>query len=497
MHRRDFLGTISAATVAAPWLLGRRVSATPPACPGRVTDVDLDSLRASLDGELVLPSDAAYGTARLAYGRRHQAAPIAVARAATVEDVSRVLQFARARSIRLVPRSGGHSYVGASVGDGIILDVAGLDDVDFLPDDRVWVQAGTRLGPLYSRLYCERGLDLPSGTCDSVGIAGVTLGGGYGLDSRNHGLTADRLRSATVVLADGSVVEANAKSHPDLFWALRGGGGGAFGVVTSLEFEPTVWVPRWRAQVTYAWPDAEAAFLAWEQFVAANPAPSIGAVSNVTTSASWTTPRYRTLVETTGSVELAREIAQSTVPRGVRPMSITTSAVSPPGCSASNPGGSAYGKMKSAMPTRPVGAAGFAAVRSWFDARWNDPAIPRSETAQILFDAYGGAIGQVGAAETAFPHRSTLYSAQFITWWKATTPPATVDRHLAWIRGFYSEARPHFGSGCYANYCDEDLPDWPTAYWGANLPALQQVKATYDPDGFFRGKHTVPLPGTA
>ena len=136
-------------------------------------------------------------------------------------------------------------------------------------------------------------------------------------------------------------------------------------------------------------------------------------------------------------------------------------------------------------------------VKAWFDARWSDPDIPRAETAQLLLDAYGGAIRQVPVTATAFVHREAIYSAQFITWWSAATSSATVDRHLAWIRGFYEEARPHFGNGCYANYCDEDLVDWPTAYWGANLPALQQVKANYDPDGFFRGRHTVPLPGAA
>ena len=178
-------------------------------------------------------------------------------------------------------------------------------------------------------------------------------------------------------------------------------------------------------------------------------------------------------------------------------MAITTTALAAPGCPGGNPGGSAYGKMKSSMPIHPMGLDGFAVVRAWFNARWNDPNIPRSETAQLLLDAYGGAIRQVPASATAFPHRETLYSAQFISWWKATTPPATVERHMDWIRGFYAEARPHLGNGCYANYCDEDLEDWPTAYWGSNLPALQAVKATYDPDGFFRGRHTVPLAGKA
>lgn len=497
MRRRDFLSRTSAAVLTTPWFLAARGSAAVPPCAGRISDADLESLRASLEGTLLLPTDAAYATARLPYQRRHSASPIAIIQAESTDDVVTAIQFARLRSIRLLPRGGGHSYVGASIGDGIILDTKGLDAIEFPSDDRVRIGGGARLGQVYSRLYCERGLDLPSGSCESVGISGVTLGGGYGAESRIHGLTADRLRAATAVLADGSVVTASPSSHPELFWALRGGGGGAFGVVTSLDFEPTPWQPRWRTQITYSWADAEAAFVAWEQFIASNPDSTLGLWSNVSTSGSWSTPRFRATVLSGTSAEHAREVADATIPRGVIPLSISTNSVGPPACPGSAASGSSYSKSKSSMPIQPIGPEGFAVVKAWFDTRWKDPLIPRNETAQVIFDGYGGAISQVAPDATAFVHRNALYSAQFISWWKSTTPPATVDRHLAWIRGFYAEARPHFGNGCYANYCDEDLVDWPTAYWGANLPALQQVKATYDPDGFFRGKHTVPLPGTA
>ena len=497
MHRRDFVRRASAALVAAPLLGSGKTSLAVPPCRGRVTDADLDAFGASLDGTLVLPTDAAYANARLAYARRHSAAPLAVVRASSVEDVVATVRFARERSLSLVPRSGGHSYVGASVGNGIVLDVAAIQSITYPADDRVRIGAGAKLGAVYSRLHCDRGLALPSGTCGSVGIAGVTLGGGYGIESRGDGLTADRLRRATVVLADGSVAVAEAASHPRLFWALRGGGGGAFGVVTDLDFEPVPSRPRWRAQVTYAWPDAEAAFLAWEQFVAGGPDPAIGSISVVSTNPSWTTPRFRAQFYSSEGADHARAVAESTVPEGVRPMNIATISIAAPACPATVPVDAAWGKQKSCMVHKPVGAEGFAPVRSWFDARWNDPSIPRGETAQLLFDAYGGAIADVAADATAFVHRNAIYSAQFITWWSASTPPSTVERHLAWIRGLYDDARPRFGPGCYANYCDEDLLDWPTAYWGANLPALQKVKATYDPDGFFRGKHTVPPSGTA
>ncbi len=496
MQRRDFFVRASFGLLAGPLLGTRRGLAADPPCGGRITDADLDRLRLSLDGSLVLPTDAAYATARLPYGRRHSATPIAVVQAASVEDVVAAVHFARERSVALVPRSGGHSYVGASVGDGIILDVAAMQGIAYPADDRVRIGAGAKLGTVYSRLYCDRSLDLPSGSCGSVGIAGVTLGGGYGVESRGEGLTADRLRRATVVLANGEAVVADAVSHPDLFWALRGGGGGAFGVVTDLEFEPVAWRPRWRTQVTYSWTDAEPAFLAWEQFVASGPPASIGTVSNVATSGPWSTPRFRAQFHSIESADHALAVAESTIPAGAIPLGISTVALAVPSCGSTVPGGGAYGKQKSSMPRKPIGAAGFAVVKSHFDARWADPMIPRTENAQLIFDAYGGEIAAVAPTATAFVHRDALYSAQFISWWTVNTPPATVARHLAWIRGFYDEARPHFGNGCYANYCDEDLVDWPAAYWGSNLPALQQVKATYDPEGFFRGKHTVPLPGT-
>ena len=166
-------------------------------------------------------------------------------------------------------RSGGHSYIGGCLGEGIVLDVSPLSSIAFQSKtNRVEVGAGTRLGPLYSSLYCDHGQrTLTSGTCLSIGISGITLGGGYNSQSRLSGLTIDSLRSAEVVLADGSLVRADATRETDLFWAIRGGGP-SFGVVTALEFETQPWQQFSTVTMTWPWGSSATAFSIWSEWIA-------------------------------------------------------------------------------------------------------------------------------------------------------------------------------------------------------------------------------------
>ena len=145
------------------------------------------------------------------------------------------------------------------------------------------------------------------------------------------------------------------------------------------------------------------------------------------------------------------------------------------------------------MPREPLGHAALSIIRHWFDVRRRSEEIPPSERASLLFDGYGGRIAAIGPDATAFAHRAAICSMQFSTIWQSDSTPRTVAAHFDWIRGFYDEVRPWLGRGCYANYPDEDLDDWPFAYWDANLPRLMDVKQRLDPTGFFRGVHTVPL----
>jgi FAD/FMN-containing dehydrogenase len=194
-----------------------------------------EALATLVGGEVIVPRSATYETARKpAMARFDDVRPAAIARCETPADVAATIGFAQRGGLPVSIRCGGHSVAGRSSGDGIVIDVTPMDSVS-IDNGNATVGAGVRLGELYDALYTH-GVTLPAGCGPSVGIAGLTLGGGIGVLGRKHGLTCDRLRRAQVVLADGSVIECDENRDPDLFWALRGAGGGNFGVVTCLVF---------------------------------------------------------------------------------------------------------------------------------------------------------------------------------------------------------------------------------------------------------------------
>src|SRR5215469_13445449 len=181
----------------------------------------------------------------------------------SVSDVVGAMAFATATGDRIAPRGGGHCFAGRSSTDGIVLDLSGLDGISAAADRVATIGAGARLGQVYAALHAY-GRTLPGGCGSTVGITGLTLGGGIGLLGRKHGLTCDRLAGAQVVLTDGSVVDCDHDHEPDLFWALRGAGGGQFGVVTSLRFD-TVPEPM-TTRIEAHWPDIalEGLVSAWQ-----------------------------------------------------------------------------------------------------------------------------------------------------------------------------------------------------------------------------------------
>ena len=222
----------------------------------------MDDLRAVLQGDLVTPGSPGYAAARRpAFARYGGVRPRAVVRCASVRDVVHTIDYARDSGTPVVPRGGGHCFAGRSTTEGIVLDLGQLNAVAVAPDGRATIGAGARLARVYDALDAHHRA-IPAGCGPTVGIAGLTLGGGLGLLGRRYGLTCDALTAAEVVLADGRVVRCDADREPELFWALRGSGGGQFGVVTALEFA-TVPEPR-VTRVELRWTgDAAAVVAAW------------------------------------------------------------------------------------------------------------------------------------------------------------------------------------------------------------------------------------------
>jgi FAD/FMN-containing dehydrogenase len=224
---------------------------------------DWNELRGAISGDVVLPDSPNYDSARKpAIARFHDVRPRAVALCRTPEDVSETIVFARRYGLRTATRSGGHCFAGRSSTEGIVIDVTPMRSVS-ISGAVATVGAGARLGEVYDAL-AEHGLTIPAGCSPSVGISGLTLGGGLGILGRKYGLTSDHLLAAQIVLADGRFIGCDEHHDEALFWALRGAGGGNFGVVTSLVFD-TLPAPAATAFHLH-WPHTHAAAIigAWQ-----------------------------------------------------------------------------------------------------------------------------------------------------------------------------------------------------------------------------------------
>jgi len=410
----------------------------------------MDELRDGFDGEVIEPGHALYDVVRVA-ARSRDIRPAAIARCASVQDVVRTLGFARDRGVHVVPRGGGHCFAGRSSTPGIVLDLSLLNTVSVSGDGLATIGAGARLAEVYDGLHKHQ-LTIPAGCGATVGIAGLTLGGGLGLLGRRYGLTCDRLVAATVVLADGRMVTCDESQDADLFWALRGAGGGQFGVVTSLVFAA---VPEPAASgFVLTWPadDAAAVIAAWQEW-----APD--APDDITTSLSVTAAGARAFGV---ALRDARELLADFVGGvGVRPSMEIRDGLDYPDLKRSFAGPEDdQVTSKSEFFAQPLPPATISAL---VDNRGGE----------LAFTPMGGAYNRVPAAVTAFAHRDQRFLLDH----------AGTDR--TWIRRSWGIAHPHASGRVYPNFPDPDLTDWAAAYHGPNHARLAGVKRTYDPDRLF------------
>jgi FAD/FMN-containing dehydrogenase len=459
------------------------------------TDGDWEGLRVALQGNLVRPPDRGYDAARLLFNRRFDGQrPSGVAQVASDADVASCLSFARTHGVAVSVRSGGHSYLGASAGPGLVLDLRRLRQVS-VGAGTATIGTGAALVDVYSSL-AARGVSVPAGSCPGVGLGGLTLGGGMGVVARRYGLTCDRLTSARVVLPDGRAVTASADTEPDLFWALRGGGG-SFGVVTSM----TLTTHRTRDLATFSvgWPWAVAAdvLAGWQTTLADAPDELWTTCHLLSTTGSAPTVQVAGVLVGAASrlssqvAALVRAVGATPTSRSVRTRGYLDTMLLEAGC---------LGSTQTAchvQDTTPGGALprdAFVAGSDVFDRALPDSAVARVVAAVqhrqdvglgvggVGFDSWGGAVGRVPATATAFPHRSTLLSAQWTASWADVAGNGPLARNQASLADLRGSTRG-LGTGCYSNYADATLADAPQAYWGANLPRLQQVKRSYDPTG--------------
>jgi FAD/FMN-containing dehydrogenase len=466
-----------------------------PATPGTTTPptaADWQRLAHHVQGTLARPGSPTYDTVRLPQNPRYDGAhPLAVLSVADARDVATGLSFAQHHGLPVAIRSGGHSYPGWSAGNHkLVIDVRPLHAVS-LSGTTATIGAGASLVQVYDALG-TRGRGIAGGTCATVGIAGLTQGGGVGVLSRAHGLTCDGVTAMRVVLADGRVVTASADSEPDLFWALRGGGGGHLGVVTSFTMR------------TFAAPTITRAFLTWPFSAASQVVPAWLATMPTADRRLWST------VKLLGGETHPSGPALVAAMTWAGPASALDGAlhgflahVPPPTTDSRQTAGYldtmlAYAGCStipvSQCHTGPGGALdrqAFAATSHIMTTRH----VPMStllhqvEAAQgsglkeagISIDALGGAVDDVGGSATAFGHRGALTTVQYTaTYNSGPATPAT-----SYVRGFRSAMVPAWGNGAYVNYADASLPHYLSAYFGSNAARLTRVRGEYDPHRFF------------
>jgi hypothetical protein len=449
------------------------------------TPADLTAFARALRGPLVRPEDSAFAAAAGVHNVAMQGSPLAIVRAADAGDVATAIGFACRNDIEIAVRSGGHSVAGHSTGDGVlVIDLRGLRGLHVdLAEGTAWVGAGLTAGEVIDAL-AEHGMAIPFGDTGSVGVAGITLGGGIGYLARKYGLTVDSLLAAELVTADGQVRTVSETEHPDLFWAIRGGGGN-FGVATRFQFRLSpvgevlggaLFMPATRDVVRSLVPIASSApeeITVIAELMAAPPVPFIPA-------------------EHHGKPTLVVLFVYAGDPTAGQAAIAPFRAVATP-----------YGEAVMPMPypgiyefSREAETPGPSTARSVFLDTLDDASVDAimdafdgsPEGTMVQLRVFGGAMGRVPAEATAFPHRSANVQVTIIN---VFVDPDGVEAASAWNRSLFAALEPK-SNGVYVNFLeDEGEARVRAAYPGGTYERLAHVKRRYDRFNVFRRNQNV------
>jgi FAD/FMN-containing dehydrogenase len=462
-----------------------KIISTPGVADAAVPTSAWKHLAGELDGKLLRPGDDGFARAASTFDpRRDGKRPVAIVRAASAGDVAAAFAFCRSHGVHPRPRSGGHSYVGASTGNGVlVIDVRPMHGVHYHAENhKVTVGAGAVLGDLHQSLD-RHGRTVPTGTCPTVGAAGLTLGGGIGTESRLYGLTADALTGGTLVSPSGHIHRFGRHTDADLFWGLRGGGGGNFGVVTSLTYATSPALPGTIFRLSWGHHDNHRVLMGWQERLAHLPRHS-WANLHLDTAGGVVSPSITGVCWDRGA---SREIKAMVDAIGREPLSRRTYAESHAGAMGWFAGG-ANGRTRQSWyaGSDVVGHAItsarakdiIAAVR-----KWNG-----SGAAAAIFDPLGGAVSDLGAADTAFRWRHANATVQWYVGLSSTSR-ANVGRATDWVAGCH-HAIGRSSVGGYLNYLEpgRKLSD----YSGDNYDRLLSLNTKYDPHGILNSRYSLP-----
>ncbi len=361
--------------------------------------------------------------------------------------------------------------------------------------------AGATLINVYSQL-ASQGLLLPGGSCPTVGIAGLALGGGIGVFSRAYGLTCDQMTSVEIVTADGVVRRCGPGQDEDLYWASRGGGGGNFGIVTSFGFQVHP-IPEAITLFTLEWPWGGAASVldSWLRWIPSTP-EQLWANCQLYGSGNAGSGLVKVTGVFVGTVQacsaalrpLPAAVGQAPTYQFVGPEDYLTATMIEAGCE-----GASFAQCAAPVQSPFVAKSSYVggplpqqAVSGIVSALSNLPAALQGAGGGVVFDGYGGVINQVGAGETAFVHRGAVACAQYLLTYPAASPdPSATSAASAWLENMH-QMFSSVTQGSYQNYIDPTLADWQQAYYGTNLPRLRSVKQKFDPEDVFHFAQSIP-----
>jgi FAD/FMN-containing dehydrogenase len=511
--RRGLLGA-SLASVAAASGLGRAASAlaqeaTPAASPAASTGplavgtpiagsnlTAWADLGARLQGWLLRPGDPMYPAATIINATRFMTTmPQGIAVCASPDDVVTCVTWARETGIPFAIRSGGHNYAGYSNSSGLVIDVRPMNQVVADQETGIVTVGGGANNADAGRALGPAGLYVAGGRCPTVGVSGLTLGGGWGFSNRHLGLTCDNLLSTELVTASGELVTASATENPDLFWAVRGAAGGNFGVHTSFTFQAvptrdvTVFNLRWRGG------DSLGLLLAIQDFhinaprevgmrtavspVALMPASGAPGPLEITLlGLAWDTAEAVT--------ELLAPIVAIQAPdrQSVQEMSFPAARDA---LATETPNGTydlKNGFATAALPEDVLAGA--------LDDLQRMPGVPsRVQESTFGFFGWGGAVSDPAPDAMAFVHRDAVMLVKTEILWNPLDDPGLIAANIQWNQEAFARLEPYL-TGAYQNFPDRSRTDWAEAYYGSNLPRLRQVKRDWDPGNLFQYGQSIP-----
>jgi FAD/FMN-containing dehydrogenase len=440
-------------------------------------------LAQQVTGSVLGPDDGGYDGARALYNGMIDRKPALIVRCRTTDDVVAALAFARQAGLEVSVRGGGHNVAGRAVTDGgVMIDLAEMKGIEIDPDNATATAQGGVVWRELNDATAEHGLAVTGGVISTTGIAGFTLGGGLGWLMGKYGLAADNLVAVELVTADGEVLDVDASSHPDLFWALQGGGGN-FGVATSFTFRmhpvDTI-IGGLIAHPFEAAPDV----LRFYRDAAASASDDLSVFAGLVHAPDGSGAKLVAMVVFhIGDPEEAERDLEPFKAWG-EPLVVEV-------------GPMPYPVMNTILDEAfPMGSLNYwlSSFTSSISDGFIEVAMERFATVPspmtaILFEHFHGAVTRIGPTETAVPHRDEGWNVLIPSIW---TDPADTDANVAWTRETFAALQPHFGAGRWLNYLGDDQGDDAIrAAYGPNYDRLKEVKRRYDPDNVFHLNHNI------